>query len=181
MYLKKIYPKSWLIPLALVLVIIGCTDRVGVTYPPAGDPPTVSTTSPGDQSTGVALNDPITVVFSEVMDSLTITTATFTLAQGTSFISGIVSYTGTTATFTPSGNLLPNTVYSATVTTMVKNLAGTSLANSFSWSFTTGLAGTISHPTVSSTDPVNAATGVPINRKIAAEFSTAMDASTIST
>lgn len=181
MYLKKNLPKMWLLPLALVLVMIGCTDRVGVTYPPAADPPTVSTASPVDQSTGVALNEPITVVFNEVMDSLTITTATFTLAQGTSFISGTVFYTGTTATFIPSGNLLPNTVYTATVTTMVKNLAGTSLAASYSWSFTTGLAGTISHPTVSSTDPINAATGVPINRKIAADFSNVMNASTIST
>src|SRR5439155_731816 len=44
-----------------------------------------------------------------------------------------------------------------------------------------GIPADTTRPTVSSTDPANAATGVAINKKIAATFSEAMDPSTIST
>jgi hypothetical protein len=165
----------------LVMIMAGCEDRVGITSPPQITIPTVSSTSPINLSTGVAFNNKVTATFSESMDSSTITTATFTLMQGTSFVSGTVSYTGATATFAPSSNLTPNTTYIGTITTMAKNLAGNALANNYVWSFTTGAAAVITPPTVSSTNPVNAATGVPLNQKIAATFSEAMDASTITT
>jgi len=168
----------WLIPMLLVMIIAGCEDRVGITSPPVITPPTVSSTSPINLSTGVAFNNKITATFSEAMDSSTITTATFTLMQGTSFASGTVSYTGTTATFAPSSNLTANTTYIATITTMAKSIAGSALANNYVWSFTTGLA-VVTLPTVSSTNPVNAATGVPFNQQIAATFSDSMNASTI--
>src|ERR1051325_9332613 len=44
-----------------------------------------------------------------------------------------------------------------------------------------GISADVTPPTVSSTDPANAASGVAINKKIAATFSEAMDLSTIST
>ena len=44
-----------------------------------------------------------------------------------------------------------------------------------------GIPADTTPPSVSSTDPVNAATGVTVNKKIAATFSEAMDASTINT
>ena len=47
------------------------------------------------------------------------------------------TYSGSTATFTPTSNLLPNTTYTATVTTGAKNLAGIPLANNYVWSFST--------------------------------------------
>lgn len=169
----------WLIPLMLVLIVAGCEDRLGITSPPITTIPTVSSTTPVNLSTGVAFNNKLTVTFSEAMDSSTITTATFTLMQGTSFVSGTVSYTGKIATFTPSGNLAPNTLYIATVTTMAKNVAGNALANNYVWSFTTGASAAITLPTISLTDPVNAATDVALNQKISATFSVAMDASTI--
>jgi hypothetical protein len=59
-------------------------------------------------------------------------------------------------------------------------VAGTALASNYVWSFTTAAA-VVTPPTVTSTDPVNAATGVALNKQIAATFSTAMDASTITT
>ncbi|MHB1688960.1 MAG: Ig-like domain-containing domain, partial [Ignavibacteriaceae bacterium] len=175
----KTYSKMWLIPLLLIMIMSGCDDRVGITSPPVVTTPTVSSTNPANTATSVPFNQKITATFSESMDSLSITTATFTLMQGTSFVSGTVSYTGTTATFAPSSNLAPNTAYTGTITTMAKNVAGTALANNYVWSFTTGAAPVITPPTVSSTYPVNAATGVPFNQKIAATFSVAMDASTI--
>lgn len=123
--------KMWLMPLLMVMIMAGCDDRFGITSPPAITRPTVSSTNPINAATGVAFNQKITATFSEAMDSLTITTATFTLMQGTSFVSGTVSYTGTTATFAPSSNLAPNTTYTATITTMAKNLAGSALVNNY--------------------------------------------------
>ncbi|MCF8242667.1 MAG: Ig-like domain-containing protein [Melioribacteraceae bacterium] len=175
----KNYFMLWLIPLLTVLIMLGCEEREGLTSPPITTTPTVSSTNPANSAVAVPINQQITATFSEEMNSSTITTATFTLMQGTSFVSGTVSYTGTTAAFAPSSNLSPNTSYTATITTMAKNLAGNTLANNFTWTFTTGSAAAITPPTVSSTDPVNAATGVPINQKVAATFSVAMDATTI--
>ena len=148
---------------------------------PITTPPTVSSTDPVNAATGVALNQKIAATFSKTMDASTIQTSTFILMQGTTPVSGFVSYSGTTATYAPASNLAPNTVYTATITTGAKDLAGNALANNFVWSFTTGAAIVVTPPAVSSTDPVNAATGVALNQKIAATFSKTMDASTIQT
>ncbi|HUX60050.1 MAG TPA: Ig-like domain-containing protein [Ignavibacteriaceae bacterium] len=179
MYKMKNFSRMWLIPLLLIMAIAGCDDRMGITSPPVTTTPTVSSTNPANAATSVPFNQKIAATFSEAMDSSSITSASFTLMQGTSFVSGTVSYTGTTATFAPSSNLDPNTDYTATITTMAKNDAGNKLAKNYVWSFNTGAAALITPPSVSSTDPVNAETAVPINQKIAATFSTAMDASTI--
>ncbi len=175
------YFKVWFIPLMLVIIMAGCEDRNAILYPPAVSTPTVSATNPVDLTIDVPLNQKITATFSEAMDSSTITSASFTLMQGTSFVSGTVSYTGTIATFSPTSYLDANTPYIATITTMAKNPAGIALAKNFVWIFTTGAAVAITPPSVTYTDPVNAATGVPINQKIAATFSVEMDASTITT
>jgi hypothetical protein len=144
-------------------------------------PPTVSSTDPINNATSVAFNQKIAATFSKTMDASTITTSTFTLMQGSTFVSGTVSYVGTTATYIPSSNLSSNTTYTATITTGAKDLAGNTLVNNYVWSFTTGTIAVVTPPTVSSTDPVNIATGVPLNQKIAATFSKTMDATTITT
>ena len=77
---------------------------------------------------------------------------------------------------TPSSPLLAGTEYTATITTGVKNLQGTPLANDFSWKFTTG---TILAPEVTATDPADNATGVALNKIVTANFSMPMDNATI--
>jgi len=143
--------------------------------------PTVSYTDPANAATGVAINKKIAGTFSEAMDPTTISTATFTLNQGATAIAGIVTYFGTTATFDPASDLAPNTVYTATITTGVNDLAGNPLLSNSAWSFTTGATADTTRPTVSSTVPGNAATNVAVNQNINATFSEAMNASTIST
>src|SRR5206468_12696700 len=44
------------------------------------------------------------------------------------------------ATLTPASNLAANSVYGATITTAVKDLAANGLAGNFAWSFTTAAA-----------------------------------------
>lgn len=144
-------------------------------------PPTVSSVNPADNATGTAVNAAVTATFSETMDASTITTSTFTLKQGTTPVSGTVTYNGTTATFTPSNSLSYSTTYTATITTGVKDGAGNAMVSNYAWSFTTGATTDTTPPTVSSTSPADNATGVAINGSITATFSETMDASTIST
>ena len=156
-------------------------NTVGFGISADATPPTVSFTDPADGATGLAINKKIASTFSEAMDPSTITTATFTLMQGVTPVAGTVTYVGTTATFTPGSNLAASTVYTATITTGTKDLAGNAIASNFGWSFTTGAAPDTTRPTVNSTDPANAATGTAINKKIAATFSEAMDPLTVGT
>jgi hypothetical protein len=138
--------------------------------------PTVISTDPANNAMGVFLNKIVTATFSEPMDQLTLNDTTFTIKQGTTPIAGTVSYTGTTASFTPSSNLLSGTTYTATITTGAKNVSGTTLANDYVWTFTIG---SISAPTVISTDPANIATDVVLNQIVTATFSETMDSLTL--
>jgi hypothetical protein len=133
----------------------------------------------GNAGTGWPISGNIAVAFSEPMDPLTITSNTFLLKQGTTVVPGVVSYAGVTAIFNPTANLLPLTIYTATVTTGAKNLAGTSLAADFSWTFTTGVTVDTTQPLVTATVPVNGASGVPINAVVTVAFSEAMNPLTI--
>jgi len=139
--------------------------------------PTVVSTDPLNNATGIAVNKVVAATFSVPMDPLTITASTFNLKQGATPVSGVVSYTGSTASFTPSSPLASNTVYTATVTNGAKNIPGTPLASNYVWSFTTAAASSI--PTVLSTDPINLATGVALNKVLSGIFSEAMDPLTI--
>ena len=141
--------------------------------------PIVSSTSPANRATGVAINSGVNATFNEAMQSSTINTNTFTVSDGSRNISGTVSYNDTTATFTPSGNLSHFTTYTARITTGVRDLAGNAMASDYTWSFTT--TDDADPPTVSSTIPANGAAGVATNSTITATFSEAMQSSSITT
>src|SRR6185503_13205291 len=143
--------------------------------------PTVSSTVPFIGGTFVPLGTKLAATFSEAMDPLTISTASFTLKQGVTPIAGTVGYAGVTATFTPTATLAPLTIYTATITTAARDLAGNALVTNFVWSFTTGATPDVTAPIVIATVPVNAATAVGINQTVNATFSEAMDPLTIST
>ena len=107
---------------------------------PGGGALTVTATSPANTSpfvSGVSINKRVTATFSNAMNPSTLTTTTFTLAQGTTPVTGTVSTAGTTATFTPTSPLAVNTTYTATITTGAKDTSGNSLASNYVWSFTT--------------------------------------------
>jgi len=141
-----------------------------------GGSPTVTSTSPANLATGVALNKIVTATFSLPMDPMTINGTSFTLKQGTDVLTGTVSYNGTTASFTPSVNLIAGTVYTGTITTGAKSLAGIPLANDYIWTFTTVAA---SAPKIILTDPINKSTSVALNKTISATFDTPMDKETL--
>ncbi len=165
----------------LVGALVACASACGREAssspgpPPDTTPPAVSFTAPGDNATGVPTNTLLMVAFSEAMDPSTVTSATFTVAG----VSGNVTASSTTATFAPSTALAFDTLYVATLSTGVKDLAGNPLAAPHSWTFTTGAAPDVMAPTVSLTAPASDATGVPTNTTLVVAFSEAMDPSTL--
>ena len=146
--------------------------------------PAVSSTSPPANGSGIAINTLIAASFSEPMDPLTVTAATFTLAcPAGAPITGTVSYAvnGNVAAFTPAGNLPAGTPCTAKIGTGVKDVAGNALGTAYSWIFTTGVAPDTTAPTVSSTSPFTNDSDVAINALITASFSEPMDPLTITT
>ena len=110
-------------------------------------PPTVSSTSPASNATGVAVDSTISATFSEDMNSSTINTSTFTLSDSDgNNVSGTVSFgcCDKTATFTPSSNLAYSTTYTATITTGTKDMGENPLTSDYLWTFTT-----VSDPNIS--------------------------------
>jgi len=111
---------------------------------PAIVSPEIVSTVPANAATDVPLNQAVSATFTEAMNPLTITTATFTLAgPGGAAVVGTVSYDaiGFIATFTPAAPLTASTTYIATITSGATDLAGNPLGNTGApnpWSFTTG-------------------------------------------
>jgi hypothetical protein len=161
---------SWLAVLLLVFVA-GCGEET-VTVP------SVVSTIPTNGATGVAVNTPISATFSMAMNPASVDATSFTVTgPGGTAVAGAVSYSGLTATFAPAAALAFATTYTGTITTAATDLGGTPLPANYVWTFTT-IAPTPA-PTVISTVPVNAATGVPLNQMLSATFSEAMSCATL--
>jgi Ca2+-binding RTX toxin-like protein len=122
---------------AQVKSLLGC-------HPSDTTPPTVNSTSPANNATGIASTANVSATFSEDMDRSTLTTGTFTLTKqgSTSPLAATVGYDSANrkATLDPASDLEPNTTYTATSkggSSGVKDLAGNALAQDHSWTFTT--------------------------------------------
>lgn len=145
-------------------------------------PPTVIATIPLDAATNVPLNQIVNATFSKAMNPATISSSTFMLTgPGVTAVPGLVAYAaiGDTLTFTPTANLAPSTLFTATITTGVTDLAGTAMASNYVWTFTTGADVADVAPELVSTIPANLATNVPLNQAISATFTEAMNPLTI--
>ncbi|MBR9974643.1 MAG: DUF3494 domain-containing protein [Bacteroidetes bacterium] len=141
--------------------------------------PTVISTIPENAATNVPNNQKIAAIFDEMMDPLTINTSSFVLLAGSTPVAGTVSYVGVTATFTPDAPLVYSTIYTARITNAVRDAAGISMVHDYVWHFISGPEPDTTPPTVRYTVPANNAMNVPVNQKLAATFSEAMDPSTI--
>ena len=158
----------WLAAL-LVVFVTGCGEETVIV-------PSVVSTVPANGAANVSVNTPISATFSVPMSPSTLTSTTFTVTAPSGAVAGAVSYSGTTATFTPSAALAYATIYTATITTGATDLGGTPLLASYVWTFTTITPA----PVVVSTIPANGATNVAIGQVISATFSEAMNPATIS-
>lgn len=163
-----------IITMLLIVFLAGCKKDEPVLIP------TVTSTDPLNNATGVTLNHLMVITFSEPMNMATITSVTVTLNQASTPVSGVVTYSGNIATFTPSANLVPNKLYTGTITTGAMNMGGHGMVGNHTFTFTTGTVADITAPTVLSTDPLNNATGVAVKKVVKLNFSEAMDPLTIS-
>ncbi len=96
--------------------------------------PTVVSTSPSSGAYNTEINIPISAAFSKGIDPSTLTASSFTVSNG---VTGTVSYSDNTATFTPDSDLDYSTSYTVTLTTAVADTFGINLAQNYAWSFST--------------------------------------------
>jgi outer membrane beta-barrel protein len=143
--------------------------------------PTVIFTSPAKGDKAVPVNQKISVAFSEEMDTETFTGRSFSLKQGTTPVSGKLTSTASTVTFTPASNFEKGKEYTASITTGVKDLSGNALANNYEWVFTTGLVADTTAPTIAFTSPDKDAKDAPVKQNVNVAFSEYMDPATITT
>src|SRR5688500_10098234 len=104
--------RVWILAFLAAGFVSGC----GREHTPS-EPPLVDSTAPVNGATNVPVNQQIAAIFSQAMNSATITSpGTFTLAVagvGGAAVPGTVTYVAgsNTATFTPTANLLPSAQY----------------------------------------------------------------------
>jgi hypothetical protein len=126
----------------MVVALVTILGKGGGDAPPAPPadttPPTVSSSTPADNSTDVARDTTATATFSEAMDAGTIDTTSFSLRDGKSaIIPAMVSLDMSTniATLMPNQFLNLLTSYTATLSTVITDQAGNALASAVDWSF----------------------------------------------
>lgn len=132
---KNLWLTTMLATLLITTIMGGCkkddyVDIVGVC-------PLVVSTIPENLAVNRPTSQVITATFNEQMNPASINQESF-IVEGTTAVTGVVTYSGTTATFTPSSALTPNTTYTCRIKTSVKDLIGLTLQEDYVWSFVTG-------------------------------------------
>jgi PKD repeat protein len=129
-------------------------------------PPTITTVSPANAATSVAINTAITANFSEAIDASTVSGTTFQLKDaGNNVIAASLSTSSSQATLTPLASLANGATYNVTLkggASGIKDIAGNALVNDYTWSFTTVAGGgggestyTVFATTVTPEEPTN--------------------------
>ena len=170
--------RSLVLSLVATVLTTSC-GRQGPAAPPDTTPPSIIATQPGLVNNNVVAPDTsLTATFSEPVDE---TTITFMLGGGNDIIPCTISYSGTTAIFTPARVLDFDTLYTAMVSAGVKDLAGNPMPDNYLWIFMTGAASKdTTPPSVSATTPTNGAAKVIPNAALSATFSEVVNQQTIS-
>ncbi len=117
---------------------------------PTNTPPTVTSLTPANNSSGVRTSTAVTIQFSEALDPATVTASAIQLLNSSgSAVAASVHYDSSshTATLTPSTALANSSTYTVLVRggssgAVIKDVNGTLLAANFSSSFTTAAAST---------------------------------------
>ncbi|WP_318348965.1 Ig-like domain-containing protein [Aquipluma nitroreducens] len=138
----------------------------------------------------VATNVKPTVTFNQEMTSSMTKLVTISLWQGTTAVIGTLTFSGKTATFSPTNALSAKLVYTGKVVFGTKSSSddddedddNNKSASTYTWSFTTvGSGPDVTLPTVLSVVPTNNASAIALNSKITVTFSEAMNSTTINT
>lgn len=107
-------------------------------------PPVVVRTNPPPRKRDVPLNARITVVFSEPIDSASLTSAAIRLRLGSQLVAGQLAFRDSlkvAALFIPNQPLLPGETYTLEITQQIRDLDGDMLDSAVSVEFTTASSG----------------------------------------
>ena len=157
---------------------VGTTAYDFKTLVPDVTAPTVTTFSPTDGLTGVAVGSNIALTFSETIargtGSIQIRSGSATGTVVETFdaaSSARLTLSGSTLTVDPTNNLAAGTRYYVTfVSGTIKDVAGNSFAGTTSYDFTTVVPDTTA-PTVTTFSPTDGLTGVAVGSNIVLTFS----------
>ncbi len=101
-------------------------------------PPGLRYTIPAYGATNVPINASVQVIFTTGVDFSTVTDSTFKISIGSTAIPGTITCSDPVATFTPISGLQESTLYTATLTTGIKDVIGNALFPSdYTWTFST--------------------------------------------
>ncbi len=180
------YNGSWASPPTPTLITTLTTANNlfrGISFAPVPSdttPPTVSTLSPADNATNVAVGSNLAVTFNENIvkgagNILIRRTSDNTTAFTIDVTSSTVTVSGAVLTIDPPSDLGSSTEYyvqipSGAVTDTTGN-AFAGITDTTSWSFTTAAAADLTAPTVTAFSPADNATGVALNTDLVVTFS----------
>ena len=130
--------------LGLAAVLAACGTEAGVGPDPTdntgnqttdGDetPPTIISIVPVDGATSVELDAQVRVTFSEPVDAASVTSSSFSVGGS----NGTITVSGAVATYEPNNPFAAGIDHTVNISTSVADLAGNTLASSFTASFTT--------------------------------------------
>jgi hypothetical protein len=166
--------------IAVVTLITSCVKDDFQEIP--GLCPQVTTTNPVNSALEIPLNQLVTVTFNKPINPASLTQSSFQLVSLATplfpsvLVTGVISYSGVTATFTPNTNLSPYTTYVGTITTAVKDFSGNRLQGDYVWTFMTG---TVFQPKIISTSPTTNEMDVVVDKLVKATFNMPMDFTTL--
>lgn len=147
----------------------------------SSDPPYVTSYTPGNGASSVNTTTAVVVGFNTAMDPTTINGNNIQLLDPSyNVVNASVSYNSATftATLQPLAQLASGITYTAIVRGGgVKNVSGTPLAASFSWSFAT--ASSNPPPVVVSFTPAGGSTGLSVTTAVTATFNKSLNAATV--
>ena len=164
-------------------------------------PPTIASAFPANGAAAVPTNTTLSITFSEAMlpSSVTANTTDTNCTLGSVQVSTSAAFGAGSCilmagapvasggnkvfTLTPAANLAATTVHFIRVTTTVTDAAGNALATQFQQAagFTTSAGADVTPPTVTSTNPLNAATAIAPGTSVSVTFSEAMNPTTLTT
>ena len=159
---------------------------ISYTVPPPPDvtAPTVSSTTPANGATGVAINAEIFAIFSEAILPDSVTASSVTISPSVANTVFIDTLNTAKIVIDPTADLANSTVYTITWTTLLKDLAGNALAGNHAISFTTAAGAPpadTTPPTIVSKTPDSGATGVELSATVVIVFSESIQAGSVTT
>ncbi len=145
--------------------------------------PSVSSVSPANGASGVAVTSSIALTFNEAVDPTTVNNGTILISVSgySGVLAGSYTVNGAVVTFTPASPLPGSATIQVQVNfNGVADLSG-NLSNSYSSQFTTAAVTDTVAPQVVMVTPGNGATGVGLNATVTLTFSKSLNPNTITT